>query len=154
MQNGTCSIFVFTAPLEGIRNVSAAAEQRIRFGRADQISCVVMFPDVEKIVLAVIYLVFTLLEKFALCEMSTFTRRVDRKVKARDCIYLFEHKQDDTPEAALHRSTAKATRAPSLQADGTSIRSAGKPQKSEGAFRKSVKVFSKRRHTVFIRLCK
>jgi len=50
---------------------------------------------------AVIYLVFTLLGKFAICEMHTFTGRIDCKVETRDYIYLFEFKRDDTVEAAL-----------------------------------------------------
>lgn len=50
---------------------------------------------------AVIYLVFTLLGKFALCEMHTYTGRIDCKVETRDYIYLFEFKRDDTAESAL-----------------------------------------------------
>lgn len=52
---------------------------------------------------AVIYLVFTLLGKFVLCEMHTYTGRVDCKVETRDYIYLFEFKRDDTAEAALRQ---------------------------------------------------
>ena len=50
---------------------------------------------------AVIYLVFTLLGKFTLCEMHTFTGRIDCKVETKKYIYLFEFKRDDTPDAAL-----------------------------------------------------
>lgn len=56
---------------------------------------------------AVIYLVFTLLGKFAQCEMHTFTGRIDCKVETRDYIYLFEFKRDDTAEAALSQIDAK-----------------------------------------------
>ncbi|MDO4418600.1 MAG: PD-(D/E)XK nuclease domain-containing protein [Eubacteriales bacterium] len=52
---------------------------------------------------AVIYLVFTLLGKFTLCEMHTFTGRIDCKVETKKYIYLFEFKRDDTPEAALEQ---------------------------------------------------
>lgn len=52
---------------------------------------------------AVIYLVFTLLDKFALCEMHTFSGRVDCKVETKKFIYLFEFKRDDTAEAALRQ---------------------------------------------------
>ena len=48
-----------------------------------------------------IYLTFTLLGKFALCEMHTYTGRVDCKVETGDYIYLFEFKRDETAEAAL-----------------------------------------------------
>ena len=50
---------------------------------------------------AVIYLVFTLLGKFAQCEMHTFRGRIDCKVETGNFIYLFEFKRDDTAEAAL-----------------------------------------------------
>jgi len=52
---------------------------------------------------AVIYLVFTLLGKFTLCEMHTFTGRIDCKVETKKYIYLFEFKRDDTPEAELEQ---------------------------------------------------
>ena len=52
VRNGTCSIFVFTAPLEGIRHVSVL-EHRTALDWAEQIKylCDVMFPDAERIVL-------------------------------------------------------------------------------------------------------
>ena len=50
---------------------------------------------------AVIYLVFTLLGKFVLCEMHTYTGRIDCKVETEKYVYLFEFKRDDTAEAAL-----------------------------------------------------
>ncbi|MCR5609662.1 MAG: ATP-binding protein [Lachnospiraceae bacterium] len=52
---------------------------------------------------AVIYLVFTLLNKVALCEMHTYTGRIDCKVETKKYIYLFEFKRDDTAEAALNQ---------------------------------------------------
>ena len=56
---------------------------------------------------AVIYLTFTLLGKFTLCEMHTYTGRIDCKVETRDYIYLFEFKRDETAEAALKQIDAK-----------------------------------------------
>lgn len=56
---------------------------------------------------AVIYLVFTLLGKFTLCEMHTFSGRIDCKVETGNYIYLFEFKRDDTAEAALAQIDAK-----------------------------------------------
>lgn len=50
---------------------------------------------------AVIYLVFTLLGKFSLCEMHTFKGRIDCRVETRDYVYLFEFKRDDSAAAAL-----------------------------------------------------
>lgn len=50
---------------------------------------------------SVIYLVFTLLGKLTVCEMHTFSDRIDCKVETRDYIYLFEFKRDDTADAAL-----------------------------------------------------
>ena len=52
---------------------------------------------------SVIYLVFTLLDKFAECEMHTFTGRVDCRVETKRFVYLFEFKRDDTAEAALRQ---------------------------------------------------
>ena len=56
---------------------------------------------------AVIYLVFTLLGKMCQCEMHTYTGRIDCKVEAKDYIYLFEFKRDDTAEAALAQIDSK-----------------------------------------------
>jgi len=56
---------------------------------------------------AVIYLVFTLLGKFAICEMHTFNGRIDCKVETREYIYLFEFKRDDTADAALEQIDSK-----------------------------------------------
>ena len=42
---------------------------------------------------AVIYLVFTLLGKFVLCEMHTYSGRIDCKVETEKYIYLFEFKR-------------------------------------------------------------
>ena len=55
----------------------------------------------------VIQLVFTLLGKFTLCEMHTYTGRIDCKVETRDYIYLFEFKRDETAEAALKQIDEK-----------------------------------------------
>lgn len=56
---------------------------------------------------AVIYLVFTLLGKFALCEMHTFTGRIDCKVETGDYVYLFEFKRDEPAETALAQIDSK-----------------------------------------------
>ena len=52
VRNGTCSIFVFAAPLEGIRHVSVLAH-RTALDWAEQIKylCDEMFPEANKIVL-------------------------------------------------------------------------------------------------------
>ena len=50
---------------------------------------------------AVIYLIFTVLGKYTLCEMHTFSGRIDCKVETDEIIYLFEFKRDDTAENAL-----------------------------------------------------
>ncbi len=52
---------------------------------------------------AVIYLIFTLLGKFALCEMHTYTGRIDCKVETEDYIYLFEFKRDESAKEALEQ---------------------------------------------------
>lgn len=50
---------------------------------------------------AVIYLVFTLLGKFAICEMHTYTGRIDCKVETGKFVYLFEFKRDESAKDAL-----------------------------------------------------
>lgn len=52
LRNGTCSIFVFTEPLGGIRHVSVR-EQRTAIDWAEEIKYLIdeMYPDAEKIVL-------------------------------------------------------------------------------------------------------
>lgn len=56
---------------------------------------------------AVIYLVFTLLGKFSICEMHTYTGRIDCKVETKDFIYLFEFKRDESAKAALAQIETK-----------------------------------------------
>ena len=55
----------------------------------------------------VIWLVFTLLGKFAECEMHTYSGRIDCRVLTRGYIYLFEFKRDDTAEKALKQIDTK-----------------------------------------------
>ena len=69
---------------------------------------------------SVIYLVFTLLGKYALCEMHTFSGRIDCKVETRDYIYLFEFKRDDTAASALAQINTKEYALPFL-ADGRKL---------------------------------
>ncbi len=52
---------------------------------------------------SVIYLVFTLLGKFAQCEMQMYSGRIDCKVETLKYIYLFEFKRDDSAETALQQ---------------------------------------------------
>lgn len=56
---------------------------------------------------AVIYLVFTLLGKFAECETHTYTGRIDCRVLTRNYIYLFEFKRDESAQAALAQIDSK-----------------------------------------------
>ena len=79
---------------------------------------------------SVIYLVFTLLGKLTLCEMHTFTGRIDCKVETRDYIYLFEFKRDDTATAALKQIDDKDY-ALSFSADSRKIYKVGVSFNSE-----------------------
>jgi len=45
--------------------------------------------------------IFTLLGKYTVCEMHTFSGRIDCRLETADYIYLFEFKRDDTAENAL-----------------------------------------------------
>ena len=50
---------------------------------------------------AVIYLVFTLLGQYAICEMHTFNGRIDCVLESAKYIYIFEFKRDDSADSAL-----------------------------------------------------
>lgn len=56
---------------------------------------------------SVIYVVFTLLGKYTVCEMHTYSGRIDCRVQTKDYIYLFEFKRDDSAEAALAQIDSK-----------------------------------------------
>lgn len=79
--------------LDGVRDVLTSLFANITYTTSDD--------PFEHYFQSVIYIVFTLLGKFALCEMHTYSGRIDCKVETRDYIYLFEFKRDDTAEAAL-----------------------------------------------------
>lgn len=80
---------------ESIRNVLTALFARITYTSAD-----IVF---EHYFQTVIYLVFTLLGRYALCEMHTFSGRIDCKVETDRFVYLFEFKRDETAEKALQQ---------------------------------------------------
>ena len=56
---------------------------------------------------SVIYLVFTLLGKFAECEMHTYTGRIDCRVLSKNYIYLFEFKRDESADSVLKQIDTK-----------------------------------------------
>lgn len=56
---------------------------------------------------SVIYIVFTLLGRFALCEMHTYNGRIDCKVETGAYIYLFEFKRDEPAQTALAQIDSK-----------------------------------------------
>ena len=69
---------------------------------------------------SVIYVIFTLLGKFTLCEMHTYSGRIDCKVETSDYIYLFEFKRDDSAEAALRQIESRDYALP-FAADGRKL---------------------------------
>ena len=81
--------------LEAIRNVLTSLFARITYTTNEA--------PFEHYFQTVIYLVFTLLGKYALCEMHTFTGRIDCKVETAKFIYLFEFKRDETVDQALQQ---------------------------------------------------
>ena len=91
--------YVNNGDLENIRNVLTALFARITYTSADAVF--------EHYFQTVIYLVFTLLGKYALCEMHTFSGRIDCKVETERFIYLFEFKRDETAEKALQQINDK-----------------------------------------------
>ena len=56
---------------------------------------------------SVIYIVFTLLGKYTVCEMHTYSGRIDCRVQTNNYIYLFEFKRDDSADAALAQIDSK-----------------------------------------------
>ena len=85
--------YVENGDLEGIKNVLTALFAGITY--------TIETDPFEHYFQAVIYLVFTLLGKSVLCEMHTFSGRIDCKVETKNYIYLFEFKRDDSAENAL-----------------------------------------------------
>lgn len=82
-----------TGDLDGMRRVLTSLFANITY--------TVSTDPFEHYFQTVIWLTFTLLGKYALCEMHTCSGRIDCKVETKSFIYLFEFKRDDPAEAAL-----------------------------------------------------
>ena len=89
---------------DGMRDVLAALFASIPYTRADD--------PFENYFQAVIYLVFTLLGRFAACEMHAATGRVDVIVQAERFVYLMELKRDGTADEALAQIEERGYAAP------------------------------------------
>ena len=92
--------YVKRGELENIRKVLTALFAGITYTSADA--------PFEHYFQTVIYLVFTLLGRYALCEMRTFSGRIDCKVETEKYIYLFEFKRDGSAEKALQQINDKS----------------------------------------------
>ena len=86
--------------LENVKKVLTALFARIPYTTNDA--------PFEHYFQTVIYLVFTLLGRYALCEMHTFTGRIDCKVETDRFVYLFEFKRDKSAEEALQQIEDKS----------------------------------------------
>ena len=95
----TLDEYIETADLEKIRNVLTALFANITY--------TLQSDPFEHYFQTVIYLVFTLLGKYASCEMHTFTGRIDCKVETPKYIYLFEFKRDVSAQDALKQIDTK-----------------------------------------------
>lgn len=91
--------YVKDGNLEQIKNVLTALFARITYTSKDA--------TFEHYFQTVIYLVFTLLGKYALCEMHTFSGRIDCKVETERFVYLFEFKRDESAEKAIRQIESK-----------------------------------------------
>ena len=89
----------YNGDLDGMRNVLTALFARITYTSSDAVF--------EHYFQTVIWLVFTLLGKSAICEMHTFSGRIDCKVETERFVYLFEFKRDETAEKALKQIESK-----------------------------------------------
>ena len=95
----TLETYIEEADLEGIRNVLTALFANITYTTNEA--------PFEHYFQTVIYIVFTLLGKYSLCEMHTFNGRIDCKVETDRFIYLFEFKRDESADAALKQIEEK-----------------------------------------------
>ena len=91
--------YVEEGDLDSIRNVLTALFASITYTSNEA--------PFEHYFQTVIYLVFTLLGKYTVCEMHTFSGRIDCKVETEKFIYLFEFKRDESAEAALRQIDEK-----------------------------------------------
>jgi len=95
----TLDDYIENGKLNEIRDFLAALFANITYTQASD--------PFEHYFQTVIQLVFTLLGKFTLCEVHTYTGRIDCKVETREYIYLFEFKRDETAAAALQQIDSK-----------------------------------------------
>lgn len=105
----TLDEYVENGDLESIKNVLTSLFASIPYTSAD-----VAF---EHYFQTVIYLVFTLLGKYALCEMHTFDGRIDCVMKTDEFIYVFEFKRDENVEKALQQINDKSYSLPFVADD-------------------------------------
>ncbi len=95
----TLDEYIENGQLDQVRNVLTALFANITYSQESD--------PFEHYFQSVIYLVFTLLGKFSLCELHTYSGRIDCKVETGNYIYLFEFKRDDSAEAALDQIDSK-----------------------------------------------
>ena len=87
--------YVESGDLENIRNVLTALFASITYTNKKS--------PFEHYFQSVLYLVFTLLGKLTICEMHTFSGRVDCILQTKKFIYIFELKRDGTADEALRQ---------------------------------------------------
>ena len=85
--------YVENGDLEALKNAFVALFASIPYANEDDL--------LEHYFQTVIYLVFTLLGKFAVCELHTFNGRIDCKVETSRFIYIFEFKRNVSADEAL-----------------------------------------------------
>ena len=95
----TLDEYIENGNLDGVKQILTALFASIPYTSSDS--------PFEHYFQTVIYLVFTLLGRFVLCEMHTFSGRIDCKVETEKFIYLFEFKRDETAEKALQQINDK-----------------------------------------------
>ncbi len=92
--------YIESGSLDEIRNYFTALFASITYTSSETIF--------EHYFQTVMYLAFTLLGQYVLCEMHTFTGRIDCKVETDKFIYLFEFKRDESAENALKQIEDKS----------------------------------------------
>ena len=91
----TLNRYITNGDLDNIKNVFTALFASIPYTGKDA--------PFEHYFQTVIYIVFTLLEKYTHCELHMFTGRIDCVVETAKFVYIFEFKRDSSADEALNQ---------------------------------------------------
>ena len=87
--------YIETGDTDGIKNMLTALFAGISYSNTST--------PFEHYFQTIIYIIFTLLGKYTICELHTSEGRIDCVVETRKFVYLFEFKRDKTADEALNQ---------------------------------------------------